>query len=394
MNNTGIKNIDYFEYLFTNGISYIFYIEGELQANICNKKDIDWDNIIKDQENIKSSKSLYNLGCIYQLKDDYKNMVKYYKLSDLVMKYNNLGYYYLNNSQINKGINLLNVGVKNNNIYSLLNLTYYYFELTDYKKGLTLIKKGIELGYNIFYALLGKYYELEEKNFKLAKSCYNTAINLKEYLGYNFLGEYYLNILNKPSKAKYNFEKCIELSNNPIAKYNMAIYYSNESNKNKCKDYLVESLKLDLNYINNISEEIKFQIILDLKDIQEILKNKIICEYIIFKNLINCIENKNVYAYILENYKSYIKSNIQNKCVNTLISKIRDINIYKKYSNLLNNDNLKILNKLSKLTKIKENCLICFDNDKSIILPCNQNHIVCKNCYLSMEKCPYCRSEI
>lgn len=267
---------------------------------------------------------------------------------------------------------------------------------------------------------LGFYYYLE-KNYEEMEYYYKVAIDLGNTEAHKYYGFYkYMNMNPKErkriDKEAVSKESIKMLEKNPYsmrAIENAIYYYTNV----ECNDHMAKKLKLKLDalcgdtmamveyakqckYDDKTNEMIHFYNMV-IKYGKTTYIGQVICE------MTNYYLEKKDYVKARE-YITHDTTFSCKECINGYLSIIFDISIAANYRTLLNDANLKKLEKnlehykhpskididITSLDDFKEECYICCENSYPIILSCD--HKVCMSCYpnISNRKCPYCREAI
>ena len=190
--------------------------------------------------------------------------------------------------------------------------------------------------------IIGYYYYNVEKDYAQAKEYYLKAVELGNTTSMNNLGNYYYNVEKDYAQAKEYYLKAADVGS-AIAMNNLGNYYEKVvKHYTQAKKYYLKAIKLD-----NTSKMTNLHII---------------CRPIELYNMLIGLENKN------DIINSKIKELLNVKEVNTYINKI---NFSAEYN-------------------IVRDCAICLEENKlNICFDCM--HFVCKDCYVKMDKCPYCK---
>lgn len=303
---------------------------------------------------------------------------------------------YNKNNQIDKMLNVLNLGAEINDYYCLGTLSHYYYglflnTLSDYANINNInIEKAIEL-----YKIINKKFKCDYSLVKLA--------NIYGMIKFNQIDEF----------VRYN--KIASNNHNWLGSFELGIYYLKSNHFNKATKFLTKALDLywkkkesdvifpgqfeheydtneyELNYYIN-----KYINIFNIKNVQQKIKSSIndsmnIVEYIdeiikIFNSLtngyypiliillLNCLnEQKTVFDILVK-----INDGLDN---NFMLSMVK---IFEKKTN-----QKKILNRIkrAKINKNYKECIICYENKVHIKFDCG--HEVCFCCFKKMFKCHY-----
>jgi TPR repeat protein len=212
------------------------------------------------------------------------------------------------------------------------NLGWYYQNIEEnYELMKKYYEQAIELGNSNAMCNLGYYYQYVEKNYELMKLYYERAVEHNISDAVNNLGIYYQKIEKNYELMKKYYEQAIELGNSN-AMYNLGLYYEKiEIYYELMKKYYIKALLNGFIQYNNIP-------------------NEIISDAIINHNYI---------------YKGYDY-------------KLKNIN-----NNIFQFNNLDVI-------EINE-CTICYNENCELKYICPNKHLLCKTCYIKLNKCPYCR---
>ena len=85
-------------------------------------------------------------------------------------------------------------------------------------------------------------------------------------------------------------------------------------------------------------------------------------------------------------------SELKKKCKELKITKYSKLN-KQDIINIIKNKIIQNNNKLACQTNNKT-CNICFENKRHMYIPCICNGILCEDCYMNVDKCPFCRRKL
>ena len=220
---------------------------------------------------------------------------------------------------------------------------YYRYVKKDYenekKYYLMAVEKGNKTGMNN----LGYLYDIFEKDYKNAKKYYLMAIENGNKLAMNNLGSLYHNVEKDYENAKKYYLMAIENGCN-MAMNNLGyLYYDIEKDYENAKKYWLMAIeKGNTSAMNNIK---------------------------------SMMDN-------LELYISLKKITNKNELIENKITNIRKKRRIIEYENKLAF--------FSEISHIKD-CEICLKNNKlHLLMECGR-HSICEDCFVKVEKCPYCR---
>lgn len=352
------------------------------------------------------------LGKLYKLDSNYKEMEYHYNLSinyGCTKYIKILGKFYEKNGNIAKALNYYLLGFNKKLEYPTFNYIVLLFYSKDYKKFLYYVEKYLEFGENeiiigYVYQLLGLYYYTNYK-YKLSIEYYNESIKYENYNAFICLAKYYEHIEDY-DKAKELYDLAIS-KNVTIAFYKCATMLSNIQNYSQALtyyyDFIDESNDLqafwgknfkevsyDCKYVKTFKDIVKIYNIIGINNEEngfKILKKIKIPE----KLKISILDSELKDINIVFNYLILI-NNLE--ILNDIINKKNIYELYEKYHKYLNKDNLIIYNFINILQSNKSECNICTDNDNCVELLCHNSHIICKNCILKINYCPYCRKPL
>jgi len=316
-------------------------IDNSILVDIFNSTNLDINKY-----DLENGKILNIIGLYYQyIKKNYELTKKYYLLA--IEKENvdatyNLGRYYecFENHELMKVYYLL--AIEKNHVGAMNKLGLYYQKIQNYELMKKYYLMAIEQENVYAMNILGCYYGKIEKNYDLLKKYLLLAVEKEYVIAMNNLGHYYKYTEKNYELMKKYYLLAIE-KEDMFAMFELGEYYGSiEKNYELMKKYYV--LSIEKNYIDAII------------CLQHHYKNNIVELYILF----NSIENKN------------------EPIIEALVE-LKEYRQVEKYLNLLE------LNE-------EHECLICYDTNKMVITQCNHNTI-CKNCYIKIDRCPFCRVE-
>lgn len=266
---------------------------------------------------------------------------------------NNLGDYYKKQKDCENMMKYYLMAIENNNSFAMYGLGYYYKEQKDYENMIKYYLITIENNNNISNAMtdLGYYY-YEQKDYENMMKYYFMAIEKNNSCAMLNLGHHYYKQNDHENMMKY-YLMAIE-NNNSQAMYNLGHYYYIQKDYENAKKYLLMD-------INDYSIQIIKKLSLNINEILYILKNLL---------------NNNMLIDL-----------------NEIIIITKDWKLYDLYKNQLSSSNIKVFNNINILQNKDKECTVCY-NDKSRVLPCHKKHILCENCLLKCNKCPFCRKTI
>lgn len=172
----------------------------------------------------------------------------------------NLGCYYLNNGETEKGIELLRASAKQNNCYALYRLGSYYLSNGNDEEGIKYLNSTINFESNT---------DDENKNIEKVKS-------MAEYK----LGNYYFET-NEAEKGIKLLTAAAD-KNNPFAQYKLGVYFLNNDEAEKGISYLQDAaaqdndsakFKLGSYYIKNDEIQKGVEYLIDLSDKDNVFAN-------------------------------------------------------------------------------------------------------------------------
>uniref|UniRef100_A0A6C0H5C3 RING-type domain-containing protein n=1 Tax=viral metagenome TaxID=1070528 RepID=A0A6C0H5C3_9ZZZZ len=265
-----------------------------------------------------------------------------------------------------------------NDLNVLVIIGLYYRDVKkDYENAkkyyLMAVEKGNANGMND----LGYLYHIVEKDYENAKKYYLMAVEKGNDSAMNNLGNLYHNVEKDYENAKKYYLMAIENGCN-MAMNNLGyLYYNVEKDyENAKKYYLMAIEKGNANAMNNLGYLYHFV----EKDNENAKKY-----YLMAIEKGNELAINNLGLLCGKNYlKMYVclkEIKNRNELIENEITNIRKKRRIIEYENKLMY--------FRKLNNIKY-CEICFENDKlHLLMECG--HDICKDCFVKVEKCPYCR---
>uniref|UniRef100_A0A6C0H6I5 RING-type domain-containing protein n=1 Tax=viral metagenome TaxID=1070528 RepID=A0A6C0H6I5_9ZZZZ len=256
--------------------------------------------------------------------------------------------------------------------------------------------------------VIGLYYFHIKKDYKNAKTYYLMASEKGNYEGTHKLGYLYYNIENDRMNAKKCYLMVIEKG---IEKgmYNLGYLYYKEKDYDNAKKYYLMAIEkghvISMYNLGEIYHSVE-------KDYDNAKKYYLMA---IEKGYVNAMNNLGSLYYNKKdnvNAKKYWLMAIEKGCANAINNIKRIMNEIELYFCLkeMENKNELIENEIKRLKKTKKvneyenkliyfgelnnikNCEICLDNDKlHLLMECGR-HDICKDCFIKVEKCPYCRN--
>jgi len=256
-----------------------------------------------------------------------------------------LGYYYdsieSNNELVEK---YYKQAAEKGNPHAMFNLASYYEAKLIYEEMLKYYLMGIEKDDKESMYGLGQYYYTQKK-FEDMKKYLEMAIGKGSTNAMIQYGNYYIDLKNIEEAKKY-FDMAVE-KNDYTGYHSLASYYFNKEYKDAKKYYIL--------YLENEKDRIK-------------------CYQAIEELIILVMQNNDDTEFLLEYCKKYE--------IDT--SSLDEYHIRRALQKQF------MINK-RKFTK-EDTCNVCYEDKTLIIFDCF-GHYTCENCYLLLEKCPYCNIE-
>lgn len=265
---------------------------------------------------------------------------------------NNLANHYRKNQDDANAVKYYLMAIDLKSSDAAYNLATYYEDKGDYDNMVKYCLIAIDLGSAAAAYYVATYYEVVKHDCANMTKYYSIAINMgdiksiyiiasycKKFKEYGKMIEYYNIAINKgEAKAMYKVGKYYEKKGDEIfiKYYKMAI-----------KKFHIESLDRLIRYYAKLK---KYDDIMALT-----MSNKYNTNY--------AVRTANKY------------------------------DLYIKYKDDLDPDNLKVLEFISKLEETESLCKICLLNN-SLVLPCSNKHKICGDCILSTKECPYCKTTL
>jgi TPR repeat protein len=263
-------------------------------------------------------------------------------------------------------------------------LARQYYYINKYRKVIANLNKCLEqTDFYEVYATMGIYYERVENDYKIAEECYLTAISKGSILAIYYLAMFYDNVQSNLELAEKYY--CMASDKNyRVSKVDIITFYQKhnmvEHLKKACKHYAIST--------GNYRVFNTYNVIFDVADIDfvtEMLNNKKM-------KLINIRYTDELLVMLIETIQLSQEDLI---AVNDYIVRKRSYNLYVKYEKLLNESNMMTLNRINFYETVANvECCVCLEEDNCISLFCHSSHVVCKDCILLLEICPYCEDQI
>lgn len=273
---------------------------------------------------------------------------------------------------------------------------------------------------------LGKYYH-KNKNYKVMKICLK---NINNYEASNIMGYYYMVIKKDNIKAEA-YLLAAAAQNYKEAINNLVYFYKSIGNKEMTEKYIKILLEKEDNWdyclglvqgcIN--SKKYHGATCLFMNLMQYLSEAFIITKYEIIKDIISRLVIKDRYKEIMFSTLQKVPEQLQIQMYHRIVSndlklEYLDILWYKnnsilddivlkenvsaiilscgysyaiKYKNLLG-FNEKV-NSVINLNTSDSECIICYNNGPNLSMLCHETHILCKECYIKVSRCPCCRNE-
>uniref|UniRef100_A0A6C0H6C5 RING-type domain-containing protein n=1 Tax=viral metagenome TaxID=1070528 RepID=A0A6C0H6C5_9ZZZZ len=235
------------------------------------------------------------------------------------------------------------IAIEKENEDAMYNIGYLYDKEKDYENAKKYYLMAIVKGNTSALNNLGNLY-YDKKDYENAKKYYLIAIEKGNDSAMNNLGLLYYKVEKDYENAKKYYLMSAEKGNNDAMNNLGSLYYNIEKDNENAKKYWLMAIeKGNESAMNNIKQ----------------IMNKI--------ELYLCLKE-------IENKTELVENEIKK------LKKVKKVNEYE--NKLIYFDGLNNI----------KNCEICFENDKlHLLMECGR-HDICKDCFIKVEKCPYCRN--
>jgi tetratricopeptide (TPR) repeat protein len=302
----------------------------------------------------------YNIAVIYHLLyQEYrypkcaKKLIKYYKLSiNLNNSTNNLGFYYKGCSNFISAVKYWTIAYNNGSADAACNLGDYHKEIGEYDIMVKYFLIGIEKKHNTCAHMLAKYYD-------------EVMINYPEAIKYYKLAKKFGNIFSS---------------------FRLASCYLNMLQLDLAKKYLIIGIK-KAKCVNIINPQ-KFDSMINITDYNDMLDTINILHPTCLHKFFNLLTDEAKAAFIqLDTIKNKIN-------IIDIINNCNSYNLMANHYHLLNSNNKNKFNKINNFDTTIGPCDICCFQNNLVVLSCHQTHIICKQCAIIVNNCPYCRTAV
>uniref|UniRef100_A0A6C0H5E6 RING-type domain-containing protein n=1 Tax=viral metagenome TaxID=1070528 RepID=A0A6C0H5E6_9ZZZZ len=264
------------------------------------------------------------------------------------------------------------IAIEKGNERAMNNLGYLYYDLKDYENAKKYWLMGMEKGDVIAINNLGVFCRIQNDNENAKKYYLMASEKGNDYGMYN-LGKFLYEIEMDNENAKKYLLMAIEKGNNCAMNYIGSIYYDEKNYMNAEKYYLMAMEKGSIIAMTNLG------ILYEMKND----KNNAKMYYLmaIEKGCVNAMNNIKRIMNELKLYYCLKKMENKNELIENEIKELKKVKKVNEYEDMLIY--------FGELNNIKD-CEICFKNDKLHLLMGCGRHEICKDCFIKVEKCPYC----